>query len=87
MLDVLEADNRKGSLSSGVTRVSIPEEVMMALKSGRGANQAGKGQEFVHPRQRKSLRKDLGWEQGRSIPGTESIGKWVWSETRRKSGI
>lgn len=87
MLDVLEADNRKGSLSSGVTRVSIPEEVMMALKSGRGANQAGKGQELVHPRQRKSLRKDLGWEQGRSIPGTESIGKWVWSETRRKSGI
>lgn len=87
MLDVLEADSRKGSLSSGVTRVSIPEEVMMALKSGRGANQAGKGQELVHPRQRKSLRKDLGWEQGRSIPGTESIGKWVWSETRRKSGI
>jgi len=87
VLDVLEADSRKGSLSSGVTRVSIPEEVMMALKSGRGANQAGKGQELVHPRQRKSLRKDLGWEQGRSIPGTESIGKWVWSETRRKSGI
>ena len=87
MLDVLEVDNRKGSLSSGVTRVSISEEVMMALKSGGGANQAGKGQELIHSRQRKSLCKDLGWEQGRSIPGTESIGKWLWSETRRKSGI
>lgn len=59
----------------------------MALKSGGGANQAGKGQELAHPRQRTSLCKDLGWKQGGSIPGTESIGKWVWSETRRKFGI